>query len=165
MVGRDKRVVHLLTTMHHPPANGNFCDEHGNAIKPEIIQDYNRHMGYVDLGDRMTNSYSIQRRTWKWTKKLFFQLLDMAILNSFLLLTARGTKITHRDSRLSLVRNLIKRAGSLPRPRLPLGRPCVSQKQVKQLEVNLSSHWPFPYSRLCCRACSARGIKKRACQV
>jgi hypothetical protein len=101
MVWRDKRDVHLPTNMHHPPANGNLCDQHGNAIKPEIIQDYNRHMGYVDLGDTMTNSYSIQRRTWKWTKKLFFHLLDMTVLNSFLLLTACGTKITHRNFRLS----------------------------------------------------------------
>jgi hypothetical protein len=58
-------------------------------------------------------------------KKLFFHLLDMTILNSFLLLTACGTKITHRDFRLSLVRNLTERAGSLPCPRRPLGRPCV----------------------------------------
>jgi hypothetical protein len=42
MVWRDKRDVHILTHMRHPPASGNFCDEHGNAIKPEIIQDYNR---------------------------------------------------------------------------------------------------------------------------
>jgi hypothetical protein len=161
MVWRDKKEVHLLTNMHHPPANGNFCDEHGNAIKPEIIQDYNRHMGYVDLGDRMTHSYSIQRRTWRWTKKLFFHLLDMTILNSFLLFTACGTKITHRDFQLSLVRNLIERAASLPRPHRPLGRPCVSQNQVTRLEVNFSSHWPFPSSRLYCRACSAWGIKKR----
>jgi hypothetical protein len=147
--------------MHHPPTNGNFCDEHGNAIKPEIIQDYNRHVGYVNLGDRMTNSYSIQRQTWKWTKKLFFHLLDMTILNSFLLMIACGTKITHRDFQLSLVWNLIERAGGLPRPCRPLGRPCVSQKQVTRLEVNFSSHWPFPSSKLYCRACSAQGITKR----
>jgi hypothetical protein len=34
MVWRGKRDVHILTNMHHPPANGNFCDEHGNATKP-----------------------------------------------------------------------------------------------------------------------------------
>jgi hypothetical protein len=161
MVWRDKRDVHVLTNMHHPPANGNFCDEHGNAIKPEIIQNYNRHVSYVDLGDRMTNSYSIQRWTWKGTQRLLFHLLDMTIVNIFLLLTACGTKITHRDFRLSLMRNLIERAGSLPHPRPPLGRPFVSQKQVTWLEVNFSSHWPFPSSRLYCWACSARAIKKR----
>jgi hypothetical protein len=147
--------------MHQPPTNGNFCDEHGNAMQPELIQDYNRHMGYADVGGRMTNSYLIQWRTWKWTKKLFFHLLDMTILNSFLLLTACGTKITHRYFRLSLMRNLIERAGGLPGPLRPLGRPCVSQKQVTWLEVNFISHCPFPSSRLYCRACSAQGIKKR----
>ena len=34
--------------------------------------DYNHHMGYVDKSDRMANSYSTSRRTFKWTKKLFF---------------------------------------------------------------------------------------------
>jgi hypothetical protein len=58
--------------MHCPPAEGNFCDEHGNAIKPAIVADYNAHMGYVDKADRTANSYSISRRTWKWTNKLFF---------------------------------------------------------------------------------------------
>jgi hypothetical protein len=102
--------------MHHPPTNGNFCDEYGNAIQPENTQDYNRHMGYVDFGGRMTKSYLLQRRTWKWTKKLFFHLLDMTILNSILLLTAFGAKIMHRHFRLSLMPNFIERAGSLPRP-------------------------------------------------
>jgi hypothetical protein len=41
--------------------------------------------GYVDKSDRTVNSYGITRRTWKWTKKLFFHLTDMAILNAFLL--------------------------------------------------------------------------------
>jgi hypothetical protein len=127
MVWRDKRDVHRLTNMHHPPTNGNFCDEHGNAIKPEIIQDYNRHMGYVDLCDRLTNSYAIQRCTWKGTKRLLFHLLDMTIVNIVLLLTACGTKITHRDFRLSLMQNLIQRAGSLPHPHRLLGRLCFTQ--------------------------------------
>jgi hypothetical protein len=42
-----------------------------NALKPAIVTDYNRHMDYVDKGDRMANSYSISRRTWKVTKTVF----------------------------------------------------------------------------------------------
>jgi hypothetical protein len=67
--------------MHIPPVDGNFETER-KAIKPVIIEDYNTHMGYVDLSDRMANSYNICRRTWKWTKKLFFHLLDLTILNA-----------------------------------------------------------------------------------
>jgi hypothetical protein len=35
----------MLRNMHNPPADGNFCDEHGSAIKPAIVADYNKHMG------------------------------------------------------------------------------------------------------------------------
>ena len=89
----------MLTNIHDPPSEGNFWDEHGNAIKPAIVADYNRHMGYVDKADRMANSYTASRRTWKWTKKLFFHLLDIAVLNSYILLsTCGGKKISHRLS-------------------------------------------------------------------
>jgi hypothetical protein len=59
VVWKDKRDVHMLTNMHVSPAEGNFRDESGNALKPAIVEDYNQHMGYVDKSDRMANSYSI----------------------------------------------------------------------------------------------------------
>jgi hypothetical protein len=61
---RDKRDIFMLTNMHNTPAEkGNFCDEKGSALKPLIVEDYNHHMGYVDKGDRMANSYSISHCT------------------------------------------------------------------------------------------------------
>jgi len=84
---RDKRV---LTNIHDPPAEGNFCDNNWKPIKPQIVVDYNHHMGYVDKGDRMAETYSIKCRTWKWTKKLFFHLFDLAILNSYILFSLGG---------------------------------------------------------------------------
>ena len=81
---KDKREVLILTNIHDAPAEGNFCHNNGKAIKPQNLADYNRHVGYVDKGARMENSYSIKRRTWKWTKKLFFHLFDLAILNTYI---------------------------------------------------------------------------------
>jgi hypothetical protein len=107
MIWKDKRHVNMLTNMHHPPAQGNFHDEHGNTLKPVIIQDYNQHMGYVDKSDRMTNTYYISRWTWKWMKKLFFHLLDLTVLNSYIILHFCSSKLSHRDFRLSLIRDLI----------------------------------------------------------
>jgi len=92
MLWRDKRDVCMLTNIHSAPAEGNFCTEGGKAIKPQIVMDYNHHMGYVDKGDRKTNSYSISRRTFKWTKKLFFHLLNLAILNSYIFHSSCGGK-------------------------------------------------------------------------
>ena len=67
VVWRDKRDVCLLTNIHDPPTEGNYRDEHRNTIKPVIVADYNHHMGLVNNADRMANSYTASRRTWKWT--------------------------------------------------------------------------------------------------
>jgi len=67
VVWKDNRDVCLLINIHDPPREGNYRDEHGNAIKPAIMVDYNRHMGTVDKVDRMANSYKASRQTWKWT--------------------------------------------------------------------------------------------------
>jgi hypothetical protein len=82
--------VRILTNIHDSPTEGNFCDNNGKAIKPQIVVDYNRHMGYVDKGDRRATSYFIVRRTWKWTKKLIFHLFDLAVLNSHSLFSSCG---------------------------------------------------------------------------
>ena len=41
---RDKRDVCMLTNIHNAPAEDNFCNERGKAIKPQIVMDYNHHM-------------------------------------------------------------------------------------------------------------------------
>jgi hypothetical protein len=89
--------VCLLTNIHDPPREGNYRDEHGNVKKPAIVADYNRHLGHVDNVDRMGKSYAASSRTWKWTKKLFYHLVDLAIVNSYILLSScGGKKISHR---------------------------------------------------------------------
>jgi hypothetical protein len=65
IVWKVEQNVCILTNMHSQPLEGNFCDEHGKAMKPAIMQDYNRHIGYIDKSDHMTNSYSSSRWTWK----------------------------------------------------------------------------------------------------
>ena len=51
--------------------------------------------GYVETSDHMANSYSMSRCTFKWTMKLFFHLLDLTVLNSWMLLSSCGAKYTH----------------------------------------------------------------------
>jgi hypothetical protein len=71
---KDKCNVHVLTNIHDPPEDGNFHDDSRKALKPDIAQDYNRHMGYINRSERMANTYSNSRRTWKLSKKLFSSL-------------------------------------------------------------------------------------------
>lgn len=119
IVWKHKWNINLLTYMHPAPAEGNFCNEHDNAVKPKILQDWNKHVRYIDKSDRMTDSYSISRLTWKWLKKLFFHFLDPRILNSFILLTSCGAEVTHRDFRS---KTSFKRHEGSIRFRLPQGK-------------------------------------------
>ena len=66
--------------MHHPLEQ--ITSE--EKKKPKIVVAYNENMGYVDLSDRMANSYSFKICTMKWTKKLFisFTRLDSSQRNS-----------------------------------------------------------------------------------
>jgi hypothetical protein len=64
-------------------------------------------MWFVDKSDRMVNSYGIASRTCKWTKKLSFHLTDMTILNGILIHISHGGKMTHKNFREILVRELI----------------------------------------------------------
>jgi hypothetical protein len=70
--------VCLLTNIHDPPREGNYRNEHGNAIQPATVADYNSQMGHVDNAHRMANSYTASRRK----KKPFFFFFDLAIVNS-----------------------------------------------------------------------------------
>ena len=123
---------------------------------------YNLYMGYVDNSDRMANSYSMGRRTFKRAIKSFFHLLDLTVLNSWILLASCGAKYTHRDFRLLLVRNLIKEAGrnqDCPTPSL-VGRPSVASANTARLDSRNNKHWPAKTTKLRCRLCSVHGQRK-----
>ena len=163
LVWKDRQEVYMLTDMDTPTAEGNFCDENNPLVKPHIVEWYNRQKSYVDNSDRMATSYSMSRRTLKWTMKLFFHLLDLTVLNSWVLLSSCGAKYTHQDFRLLLVRNLIEEAGKsqdCPTPRL-VGRPSSAETNVVWLESHHNQQWPAKSpSQLHCRMCSSRGLRK-----
>jgi hypothetical protein len=80
--------------MRPPPTNDNMCNELGKAIKPEIIQGYNRCMGYVDLTEQDDKELLDTKPDIEVDKKCSY-FLCMTALNSFPLLTLYGTKMTH----------------------------------------------------------------------
>ena len=151
----------LLTNIHVPPREGNYRDEHRNAIKLAIVADYNRHMGHVDNADRMANSYTASRQTWKWTKKLFFDLLDLAIVNSYILISScGGKKISHRDFRLALIKEKLAQSGHEPRPSMPVGRPPSASYNTGRLDTCHNKHWPGrSNTKWRCCVCSVGGVK------
>lgn len=52
---------------------------------PQLIMEYNRHMGGVDLMDSLIGRYHIRMITTKWTSRIFYHLLDKPMTNAYVL--------------------------------------------------------------------------------
>lgn len=52
---------------------------------PPMIREYNRHMGGVDMADGLIGRYRIRVRTNKYTNRLMYHLLDLAMVNAYVL--------------------------------------------------------------------------------
>ncbi|PSN49971.1 PiggyBac transposable element-derived protein 4 [Blattella germanica] len=86
-VWKDKRDVKLISTLHTAQiVESEKTNRKGEKIsRPMMIGEYNKHMKGVDRADQMLHYYPCSRKTVKWTKKLVFFMLQMAMLNSFAL--------------------------------------------------------------------------------
>jgi hypothetical protein len=89
--------------------------------------------GYGDERTRMVNSCSVSQRTWKLTKQLFFHLLDLAILNSYIIFSSCRSKIDHRKSSPILVQNLWEMSSREPYSHsTPSQRPTPQMSQIME---------------------------------
>lgn len=52
---------------------------------PEVVVKYNKHMGGVDLLDSHLGRHSIKIKSKKWYFRLFYHMLDLAIINAWIL--------------------------------------------------------------------------------
>ena len=107
----DKKQVNMLSTFHRgdemidlPP---NRRGE--ERRKPGCVVDYNNGMKGVDLSDQMAQSYPAARKTNKWYIKVWYNLLDMAIVNAHAIHRYLGGTMTQLDFRLLLISQLLQR--------------------------------------------------------
>ena len=81
-----------------------------DILKPLVVEEYNRHMGGVDTGDQLQSYYGFSHRTVKWWRRLFFHLIDLAIVNAYILylMSPRsGKRLTHAQVRIELAKQLL----------------------------------------------------------
>jgi len=63
-------------------------------------------------------------------------------LNSHIFLKSCGSKVSHRDFRLTLMRNVVELAGLQPCPLKTMGRPSALAKRIGCLEDSSHQHRP-----------------------
>ena len=78
-------------------------------LKPKSVVAYNKYMGGVDLSDRKIYHVSAERPSKRFWEKIFFNLVDMALLNSYILYEANtdaGQRLTRHDYIVAVVESL-----------------------------------------------------------
>ena len=112
----DKRPVAMLTTIHDDSivtkqrrskaAQGGVEE----VRKPLVIEQYNLFMGGVDNGDQLLSYYGYSHRTLKWWRRGFFHLVDVAIVNAYIMYLSTpcsGRRLTHKEFRVQLAKELL----------------------------------------------------------
>ena len=94
-------------------------------VKPVVVHTYNQHMNGVDIADQHSTYYSFLRKTVKWWRKLFFWLLETAVVNSYILHNniTMPRQPDHLAYRRAVVESLASRYLSSAPPHRRLGRP------------------------------------------
>jgi hypothetical protein len=94
VVWKDKKPVLLLSTHAQPTTSPGLLVQtvprRNGAIREDIPTspmhlEYTTHMRGVDVADQLRASYCTQNRSHKWWHRVFFFLLDMTVVNMFLI--------------------------------------------------------------------------------
>lgn len=105
---KNKQVL-LLSSMHDDDAidNDDNSPTHG---KPEMILFYNSTKGGVDTVDKYKEQYSVARTSNRWSMTVFYSLLNIAGLNSFIILkqNVREPNMKRRRFIQALAKDLCK---------------------------------------------------------
>ena len=76
-VPKKNRSVVLLSLLHN---NAVLCYD---TEKREIIEHYNKIKGAADTLDKICAGYTVQRATWRWTMTMFYGVVNLALVNAF----------------------------------------------------------------------------------
>lgn len=101
---KEKKTVHLLSSMHRNVS----IDRDSRKLLPETVKDYNELKCSVDIADKMMKDHTTKVPAKRWVMQVFYNLLDMSILNSYLLYVAvNKSKISRLNYMKMLVDELI----------------------------------------------------------
>ncbi|CAH4029594.1 unnamed protein product [Pieris brassicae] len=167
VVWKDNKPVNLLSTYvgAEPATTVTRFDKSKKervAIPcPKVIKEYNAHMGGVDLLDSFIGRYHITIKSRKWTMRLFYHFLDLAVINSWVMFK-KVNNIKGNDQLLNLGTFRLELAETLCKLGLPAngakrGRPSGSTIQrelvmkkfrgpaqaipLKDVRLDQTCHW------------------------
>ena len=162
----DKRTVTILSTLSNPLETSSVKrkKKDGSQVDvpcPEAIKSYTTYMNGVDRADQLRSSYPVSRRAAKWWKYLFWFLIDISIINGFIMMKEstnhqmKSKTLRKKDRcQLHFQQNLVKQLiGNYWHKRK---RESVQNKASEGL-----LHWPVILcKKRTCKQCSLRGVRR-----
>lgn len=88
---KDNRIVNLASTFagQKPESDVRRWDKQNSKYicikRPNVVGEYNRHMGGVDLLDSIMGIYKIRLRSKRWPIRIFYHYLDVTMANAWIL--------------------------------------------------------------------------------
>ena len=152
---KAKKPVTMLTTIHSADELlTKKKDSHGNRIpKPVCIYQYTKKMSGVDISDQYLSHHVALRKSMKWSRKLFFHMFNMVMLNSYILNKKFGQKMQKHEYieyiATYLVESSFPGVSNLPQ-RTVASNPCVSRLIERHFPKKISDG----KNGHLCRACN-----------
>lgn len=139
---KDNKIVTLVSTFAgiQPETDVRRWDKQNSRYvsikRPNVVGEYNRHMGGVDLIDSIMAIYKIQLRSKRWQIRLFYHYLDLTMANAWLLYkrvckdNGLSCRLSSADFRLDVAVTLCK-----------LGtKPSMSSRRSLENEIQAKKH-------------------------
>lgn len=164
---KDKRIITVLTTSGTCNIIEVQTHRGQRKQKPAIVQLYNDNMLGVDKMDQLASYYPFLRKSVKWWRKVFFWLLEVSVVNSYILYGTRlrqlgSEPLSHLQFRRSHLTSLVSRQLDRPQPVRPGQRADLSLERLRPIPhfAEEAERSEGRDSRKDCRVCSRAGHRR-----
>lgn len=140
---------------------------------PAIVKNYNKHMGGVDTANALMGLYKTPHRARRWYFPIFTYLLDVCVINAWLLyrIDCSALKQKHmplKQFRLRIAKSLSRccRESRKGRPTSEVAVPTIRHPVVERPDTasrgDCYAHWPVHTTKGRCRFCT-KGTSRIKC--
>uniref|UniRef100_W5MSZ2 PiggyBac transposable element-derived protein domain-containing protein n=1 Tax=Lepisosteus oculatus TaxID=7918 RepID=W5MSZ2_LEPOC len=173
----DSKTVTLVSTCASVMPVGEvkrFSKKKGKQISvpcPQIVAEYNHHMGGVDLADMMIALYHTPAKSHRWYLCIFWQLIDIAVNNAWLLYRHDAAAIGPVKLKKLKAFRLDVAKGLIYPEKQKRGRPSLGNENdappIDEMCYDGNSHYPVLSVKGRCRMCpdGQTSIRCEKCNV
>ncbi|XP_045134451.1 piggyBac transposable element-derived protein 3-like [Portunus trituberculatus] len=133
---------------------------------PQVVKDYNDNMGGVDKHDMLRQLYGTNRKSMKWWHRIFWGLLDMCIVNAYVVYKESHGSLPLLDFRRDLAQGLLTYSKERSSRGAPKRRKTDYSIPPSVRLSNTGIHWPkFIGKKGRCEVCSKKGIESHPISI